>query len=219
MAGLGVNISVTAQRSGQRSQRKAKGDGHLRRAEILLAAERIFIACGYEGATIRRIADEVGVSSTALYMHFRDKSEILVEICAGAFSRLIASNTELSRREMDPVHRVRAMLEAYVAFGFNNPNAYQLMFCAISAEIPDDKLTALTELGAQCYDLFSGAVDKIKEAGRLKVDDIHGVAQVLWTAPHGLIDLVLGRPNFSWVERDALVRLMLDGLFEGLTRP
>jgi AcrR family transcriptional regulator len=50
----------------QKSARKAKGDGHLRRAEILAAAERIFLAQGYEGATIRKIADEVGVSSTAL---------------------------------------------------------------------------------------------------------------------------------------------------------
>ena len=65
----------------RRSARKAKGDGHLRRAEILEAAERIFVAEGYEGATIRKIADEVGVSSTALYMHFQDKSCILLEIC------------------------------------------------------------------------------------------------------------------------------------------
>ena len=32
-----------------RSARKAKGDGHLRRAEILEAAERIFVADGYPG--------------------------------------------------------------------------------------------------------------------------------------------------------------------------
>ena len=68
----------------QRSARKAKGHGHLRRAEILEAAERIFLAEGYQGATIRKIADEVGVSSTALYMHFRDKDQILLEICDGA---------------------------------------------------------------------------------------------------------------------------------------
>src|SRR5580704_17835253 len=53
-----------------RSARKAKGDGHLRRAEILQAAELIFVRDGYQGATIRKIAEEVGVSSTALYMHF-----------------------------------------------------------------------------------------------------------------------------------------------------
>ena len=44
-----------------RSGRKAKGDGHQRRSEILQAAERIFLTSGYEGATIRRIADEVGI--------------------------------------------------------------------------------------------------------------------------------------------------------------
>src|SRR6201990_3081852 len=79
-------ITATATR---RSARKPKGDGHLRRAEILEAAERIFVAEGYEGATIRKIADEVGVSSTALYMHFRDKDEILLEICSGAMGRLL----------------------------------------------------------------------------------------------------------------------------------
>ncbi|PZQ45154.1 MAG: TetR/AcrR family transcriptional regulator, partial [Phenylobacterium zucineum] len=52
-----------------RSARKPKGEGHARRAEILAAAERIFVEVGYEGATIRKIAEEVGLSSTALYMH------------------------------------------------------------------------------------------------------------------------------------------------------
>ncbi|RZJ79161.1 MAG: TetR/AcrR family transcriptional regulator, partial [Brevundimonas sp.] len=55
-----------------RSARKPKGEGHSRRAEILAAAERIFVECGYEGATIRKIAEEVGLSSTALYMHFSE---------------------------------------------------------------------------------------------------------------------------------------------------
>src|SRR5688500_7353296 len=83
--GLGEVSKLTAVGTTTRkSARKAKGDGHLRRAEILEAAERIFVAEGYEGATIRKIADEVGVSSTALYMHFQDKGCILLEICERA---------------------------------------------------------------------------------------------------------------------------------------
>ncbi len=72
-----------------RSHRKPKGEGHARRGEILAAAERIFVDHGYEGATIRKIADAVGLSSTALYMHFADKGEILQEICREAFGQLI----------------------------------------------------------------------------------------------------------------------------------
>ncbi len=79
-----------------KSARKAKGDGHLRRAEILEAAERIFVVDGYEGATIRKIADEVGVSSTALYMHFRDKDEILHEICLGLMQSLLQQNSQIA---------------------------------------------------------------------------------------------------------------------------
>jgi AcrR family transcriptional regulator len=74
-----------------RTTRKPKGEGHSRRGEILAAAERIFVEHGYEGATIRKIADEVGLSSTALYMHFPDKGAILQEICRNAFSVLTAA--------------------------------------------------------------------------------------------------------------------------------
>src|SRR3954454_21367047 len=101
----------------RRSARKAKGDGHLRRAEILEAAERIFVAEGYEGATIRKIADEVGVSSTALYMHFPDKGCILAEICERTFENLLARNSEIAQKPLDAVVRTRMMLDAYMRWG------------------------------------------------------------------------------------------------------
>jgi len=113
----------------RKTARKAKGDGHLRRAEILEAAERIFVAEGYEGATIRKIADEVGVSSTALYMHFQDKGCILAEICERTFENLLARNSEIAQKPLDAVVRTRMMLDAYMRWGLGHPNAYQLVYC------------------------------------------------------------------------------------------
>jgi AcrR family transcriptional regulator len=199
-----------------RSRRKAKGDGHLRRGEILSAAERIFVEYGYEGATIRKIADEVGVSSTALYMHFRDKNEILVEICSDTVSRMIAANEALLAKDMEPVLRVRQMLEAYVHFGFEHSNAYRLVFCPAAAESPSDGRAELTALGVRCFELFSSAVAAISAAGKLKTKDVAAAAQVLWMAPHGLISLMITQPGFGWCDRDQLIALMLDGVFDGL---
>ncbi|MBL7660556.1 TetR/AcrR family transcriptional regulator, partial [Escherichia coli] len=85
------------------------------------AAERIFVEFGYEGATIRKIAEEVGLSSTALYMHFADKGEILQEICRVAFEELIASTENLALEDGPPEVRLRGMIDAYVDFGFANP--------------------------------------------------------------------------------------------------
>ena len=199
-----------------KSARKAKGDGHLRRAEILHAAERIFVRDGYQGATIRKIADEVGVSSTALYMHFRDKDEILLEICEGAIAALLASNTEIAGRPIDAVSRVRLMLDAYMRFGLDNPNTYQLAFCAPQVEAVKGRADSVEDLAHRCYQTFKGAVADIAAEGRLRVGDVSSAAQTLWCACHGLVALRIGRPGVEWEPDDTLISVLLDSLFQGL---
>ena len=199
-----------------KSARKAKGDGHLRRAEILHAAERIFVCDGYEGATIRKIADEVGVSSTALYMHFRDKDEILMEICQGAFGALLASNTEIYSRPIDAVSRVRMMLDAYMRFGLENPNSYQLALCSRIVDAVPARHEPAADLGARCYELFKEAVTDIAKEGRLRTGSPSSAAQMLWSACHGLVAMRITRPGFGWEADTELMSVMLDSLFDGL---
>jgi len=208
-----VNMIVSPAR---KSARKAKGDGHLRRAEILRAAERIFVAQGYEAATIRKIADEVGVSSTALYMHFKDKDQILLEIGAQAIEQLLGVNREISARPVDCVARVRMMLEAYVRIALSNPNAYRLVFCSSPLAASERKIEATNEMGAQCFERFSGVVGEAAAEGRLRVGDTRTAAQVLWAGCHGMIALMITRPDFDWAPPEELTRVMIDGLLYGL---
>ncbi len=200
----------------RKSARKAKGDGHLRRAEILEAAERIFVAEGYEGATIRKIADEVGVSSTALYMHFQDKGCILLEICERTLQNLYERNREIAAKPLDPVVRVRMMLEAYMRWGLAHPNAYQLVYCTprpVSAE-PWPEGTA--DLSRQCYEIFSGVVREIAALGRLRTGGGDSAAQALWMGCHGVVALLSSRPSFGWADADELMRVTLEGMLHGL---
>ncbi len=201
-----------------RSRRKAKGLGHLRRAEIIEAAGRIFLEYGYEGATIRKIADAVGVSSTALYMHFSDKNEILVEIAETTFGLLLAQNTEIGELRMEPVARVRLMLEAYMNFALEHPNAYQLVFCSMRSSLAPDRREALGGLGQRCYELFLGSVSKVNDAGLLKSADVDAVAQTSWAATHGLAALLITRPNFGWASTERLIPQMLDTILTGLVK-
>jgi AcrR family transcriptional regulator len=208
-------LSVTAT-TPRRSARKAKGDGHLRRAEILEAAERIFVAEGYEGATIRKIADEVGVSSTALYMHFQDKGCILLEICERTLTLLLERNREIAAKPLDPVVRTKMMLEAYMRWGMEHPNAYQLVYCGrpIQSSLwPEDKTS---DVSSQAYDAFSTVVREIAAAGRLRTGTGDSAAQALWMSCHGVVALLASRPRFNWADRDELVQVTLDGLLNGL---
>lgn len=206
--------TVTAPR---RSARKPKGDGHLRRAEILAAAERIFVAEGYEGATIRKIADEVGVSSTALYMHFPDKGCILLEICEGTIRQLLERNSEIAAKRLDAAARVKLMLESYMRWGLDHPNAYELVFSNIrQLSAVMEGQTATSDLGAQCYEIFSGVVREIAAEGRLRTGGADSAAQALWASCHGVVALMINRPNFEWAPTDELIEVTLDGLMYGL---
>ncbi|WP_068876759.1 MULTISPECIES: TetR/AcrR family transcriptional regulator [unclassified Phenylobacterium] len=200
----------------RKTARKAKGDGHLRRQEILEAAERIFVAEGYEGATIRKIADEVGVSSTALYMHFQDKACILHEIVEGTLSQLLERNTEIAGRPLDAVVRTRMMLDAYMRWGLEHPNAYQLVYCAPSAASTDPRPERTTELSGKCYEAFSGVVREVAASGRLRMGAADSAAQALWMACHGVVALLIVRPNFDFADAEELMQITLDGMLHGL---
>ena len=201
-----------------RSQRKPKGQGHARRAEILAAAERIFVEHGYEGATIRKIADEVGLSSTALYMHFAEKGEILHEICRQAFAALLEMNMAVMAEPGGPEQRLRRMMRAYVDFGFANPNAYRLIYMTRPVELQHGAQLAAQELGASLYRSFEQAVEDAEADGLLR-RDARTTAQALWAGCHGVVSLIITKPYFDWVDRETLVATLLDGLFAGLMKP
>jgi AcrR family transcriptional regulator len=200
----------------RRTARKAKGDGHLRRAEILEAAERIFMAEGYDGATIRKIADEVGVSSTALYMHFSDKGCILAEICRNTFQQLLERNAEIAARPLDPVVRTRMILESYMRWGFEHPNAYQLVYCAHEPASLATSPNPTADLSQECYEIWAGVVRELAASGRLRTGDGDSAAQALWLSCHGVVALLTARPKFEWSPREALIQVTLDGLLNGL---
>ncbi|WP_291838243.1 TetR/AcrR family transcriptional regulator [Brevundimonas sp.] len=208
---------MTAIPVSSRSARKPKGEGHERRAEILAAAERIFVEHGYEGATIRKIADEVGLSSTALYMHFSEKGEILQEICRQAFEALMEANQVIIAETRSPEQRMREMMRAYVEFGFANPNAYRLVYMTRPIELREGAQSAAREMGVELFRTFEDVIDELEAAGRLRYD-AKTTAQAVWAGGHGAVSLMISKPYFDWVDRDQLVTTLLEGLFTGLLK-
>ncbi|WP_244999730.1 TetR/AcrR family transcriptional regulator [Brevundimonas nasdae] len=201
-----------------RSNRKPKGEGHSRRGEILAAAERIFVEFGYEGATIRKIAEEVGLSSTALYMHFADKGEILQEICRVAFEELIASTENLASEDGPPEVRLRGMIDAYVDFGFANPNAYRLIYLTRPVEARDGAQTLAQELGFNVFVAFEAVVAETVASGRMSGEP-RAIAQSIWAAAHGVVSLIITKTYFPWADRQLVVDTTLDAVFTGLLKP
>jgi AcrR family transcriptional regulator len=73
------------------------------RARILAVANELFIEQGYEGTSLREIADRLDITKAALYYHFRSKDEILETLLA-PFDTLL---DQLLRR-LEAAHDVEA---------------------------------------------------------------------------------------------------------------
>jgi AcrR family transcriptional regulator len=53
-----------------------------RRREILAGARACFARFGYEGATVRRLEEQTGLSRGAIFHHFRDKESLFLAVAA-----------------------------------------------------------------------------------------------------------------------------------------
>jgi AcrR family transcriptional regulator len=83
-------------KSGDLSSRSVGGQsggrtdrGTTRRQEILTVAEGVFASKGYRTATVRDIAERVGIGSGSLYHHFRSKDEIVEELVGNFLERVL----------------------------------------------------------------------------------------------------------------------------------
>lgn len=68
------------------------------RAKVLAAARRLFSEAGYEGATIRDIAAEAGMSTGAVFANFTDKSDLFREIMVADMEALVEAMREGASR-------------------------------------------------------------------------------------------------------------------------
>jgi len=155
------------------------------RTAILRAARRLHAAHGIEGVTARALAQAVGVSPTALYLHFRSLEEVFEQLRMEGHERLAAylraagGNTATAR--------IREMGRAYFRFGVEHREDFDLMFqgrpgaARRRAAVHREMFTLL---------LLRDAVVAGIAAGELRKDlDPMVATNALWAAVHGVTAL------------------------------
>ncbi|MBV8940267.1 MAG: TetR/AcrR family transcriptional regulator [Solirubrobacterales bacterium] len=92
------------------------------------AALREFSDHGYEGASLGRIAADAGVTRTVLYDHFSSKRALFVALLEAEHRRLLSHLRAALAGDAPSAERIRAMLEAFLAFAEYEPEAWRLLY-------------------------------------------------------------------------------------------
>jgi AcrR family transcriptional regulator len=194
------------------------------RDKILDAARELFISEGYEGVSMRRVAEKIEYSPTAIYVHFKDKNQLFHELCSQDYARL-AEVFQSSAMPIDPVERLRQIGRTYIEFGVQHPNHYKFMFMTPHPPLePDDEeREKMGNPEVDAYAFLKWSVQQAISAGRLREElaDAELVSQTLWAAVHGVISLNIAKCTDAWVDWRTLqdrAETMLDVTLRGLLR-
>jgi AcrR family transcriptional regulator len=120
--------------SGQRSARLPRDE---RRAQLLAAAQEVFVANGYHGAAMDEIAETAHVSKPVLYQHFPSKRELYLSLLDSHLTKLTQLLLGALNSTTDNDERVQAVMRAYFRFIAADDQAHRLVFESDLINDPD----------------------------------------------------------------------------------
>jgi AcrR family transcriptional regulator len=172
-----------------RKRRRPYHHGDLSRALVEEAIGTIQRG-GVQALTLRAVGEKLGVSRTALYRHFPDKSALLAAVGREGFRTLRERLHEAWRRSGGGQPGLEAMGGAYVQFAVDHPSHYRVMFGGhLGGQAARD--SELEREGAAAFDTLVEAVVSLQQQGTIRLDPPLRLAQYIWASVHGIAMLAI----------------------------
>ena len=182
-----------------------------RRAQLLDAAQHVFVHNGYHAAAMDDIAERAGVSKPVLYQHFPGKLELYLALLETHGGELVRRVREAIEQNPDNKHRVRAAVGALYEFVDTEGQAFRLVF--------ESDLRSEPAVEQAVQSALSGCIDAVAEAVTADAGLDHERARLLAV---GLVGLSQVTARYwldatSSISRDEAISLMSTLAWKGLS--
>jgi AcrR family transcriptional regulator len=159
------------------------------RERLVKVATRLFAAHGFEGVTMRAVADALGVSPMTSYRYVTDKEQLVDWVRTEAFRRFADVQASVASRKLAPGKRVHELGRAYIEFALRQPDSYRIMF---ELNQPQDSSAELEAEVERSHSFLHDAVEELVRDGVLSGDPL-SLAHLFWAVTHGLVTLHLAQ--------------------------
>ncbi|WP_299440936.1 TetR/AcrR family transcriptional regulator [uncultured Phycicoccus sp.] len=153
-----------------------------RRAQLLEAAQAVFVQSGYHAAAMDEIAERAGVSKPVLYQHFPGKLDLylaLLDTHCETLEQLVRHALETT--DGDNEVRVRATVAAYFDFVTREDASFRMVFESDLTSVPQVR-ARLDSLEMTCAEAISDVIAEDtgadEERALLLGSALAGMAQV-----------------------------------------
>lgn len=161
-----------------------------RKAKVLEVATRLFAAKGFEGASVRRIAEEAGLSVAGMFYYFPSKEAILYEIMIGFMDAGLQRLQRICRGQKDPIAKLEEICRFYAEYYAGHKQQLTILVSE-GKSLSDEHREVFKEKQRQYLDLLRGLFRDLAKQGVLKEIDTTVLAFLLFGMVHW---------TFSWYD-------------------
>lgn len=185
------------------------------RRSIQSAAADLYRAKGIAAISARAVATKAGVSVGTIYSYFGDLAGLMQSLWTGRVAEQEKAFQSVAAQHADPIERVQALLEAYIAFGLEQDDLYRgtLMFVRPTAlETPEKQ--PLSNFAFPT--VLREAIEQGQAAGQIVDGDPAILTQVLWSGVHGALALPINLDRLELKPAAEIAAPVVDGLLRAV---
>ncbi|WP_018077930.1 TetR/AcrR family transcriptional regulator [Thiobacillus denitrificans] len=193
---------------------KKRKSAEVRRHDIIEAAMEIIRHEGVARLTTRSLSKAVGIAQPTLFLHFGNKSHVLLALVDTIQERLQQEMAGLGLAQMTPLERLKVVIRAHLNFIQRQPGIPRLLF---SEELQSgDPLfrDRMNELVSFFLNFIAGLISAAQAHGEIRPDIVpQQNACILIAAVQGLaFRWVLSDQRFELTEQaDAVIVTLIEG--------
>jgi AcrR family transcriptional regulator len=150
---------------------RKSGDTTPRPVQIQRVAADLFFTHGYEGTSIREIADALGIRSASLYYHYAGKEQILFDLIRSTMDQLTSVARAMIEREATPEGKLAALVIQHLVMHALRPRQTTLGDTELRSLTGEQLETALA-MRDRHEQLFTDTIRQGVEAGVFDVPDV-----------------------------------------------
>jgi TetR/AcrR family fatty acid metabolism transcriptional regulator len=141
-----------------------------RQLEIIDVSMKLIATKGIQNLTIKNVAGEIGISEPAIYRHFENKKDILLNIVASFEEESLATLSAFKEKHRDPLEKLEAFIMSRYEVCAADHNLAKVMFSEENFQNDPELSQRMLQMMHSHRDIVATIVLDAQKIGHIRSD-------------------------------------------------